>query len=164
MTETKKILWPTIFSQSCSVFLPRICEMAQKYDAEIEVLYIGRDQCGVEPFYGKAGEDHIKKHHDWEIKRSMKRLDDACGQKPDQCPSVTKKAVLGDAYREIMTAIETDNIDIVFFAAQGSGTEKHQRLQLGGVADKVIKNSPVPVLTVNPGIIDNVYRIVENSS
>ncbi len=152
MAETKKILWPTIFSQSCSVFLPRICEMAQKYDAEIEVLYIGRDLCDVEPFYGEAGEDHIKKYHDWEIKRSMKRLDEACGSEPDQCPPVTKKAVLGDAYHEIMTAIEADKIDIVFFATRGSEAEKHQRLQLGSVADKVIKNSPVPVLTVNSGI------------
>ncbi len=152
MAETKKILWPTIFSRSCRLFLPRICEMAQKYDAEIEVLYIGRDRCDVEPFYGEAGEEHNKKYHDWEIKRSMKRLEEACGPEPDQCPPVTKKVVLGDAYREIMTAVETDDIDIVLFATQGSGAEVHQRLQLGGVAGKVIKDSPVPVLTVNSGI------------
>lgn len=134
------------------MFLPRLCEMAQKYDAEIEVLYLGRDQCEVEPFYGEGGEDHIKKYHDWEIKRSMKRLDEACGPEPDQCPPVTKKVVLGDAYDEIMKAIETDDIDIVLFASQGSGAEEHQRLELGDVADKVIKNAPVPVLTVNRGI------------
>ena len=120
MAEIKKILWPTDFSRSCSMVLPRICEMAQNYDAEIEVLYIGRDLCDVEPFYGEAGEDHIKKYHDWEVKRSVKRLDESCSPEPDQCPPVTKKVVLGDAYREIMTAIETDDIDIVLFGNRGA--------------------------------------------
>ncbi len=149
MAERKKILWPTELSQSCSTILPRLCEMAQKYDDEIEVLYIGDDLADVVPFYGYAGEEHTEKYNEWEIERCMKRLDESCGPEPDKCPPVTKKVVLGDAYYEIMKAIDTDNVEMVFFAAKCSGAEEGQRLQFGGVADKVKKNSPVPVKTID---------------
>ena len=146
MADRKKILWPIEYSQSCSRVMPRLCEMAESHNDDIEVLYIGDDLADIVPFYGYAGEEHTEKYNEWEIERCMKLLDESCGPKPDNCPGVTKKIVLGDAYQEIMKAIYNDDVGLVYFTTQGNGGKK---FQFGDVTDKVRRNSPVPVLTTN---------------
>jgi len=61
----------------------------------------------------------------------------------------TKTAVVaGDASEEILNYIEAQRIDLVIMATHGrKGMDK---IIFGSVAERVVKNSPVPVMVVNP--------------
>lgn len=150
MSKIEKILWPTDLSHSCGVVLPVLCELAKKHGAEIEVLYVGVALGDIEPMYGGPTEEHIRRYNEWEIERSKERMDKFCKQPLEDCPLVTKKVVLGEPFQEIMKAIKEDKIDMVVLATRGQTSDTSGSMTLGGVVDKVIRNSPVPVVTVNP--------------
>ena len=55
-----------------------------------------------------------------------------------------RHVAIGDPAIEILKLIETENMDMVIMASQG---EKGQ-FPFGSVTEKVVKNSPVPVVTI----------------
>jgi nucleotide-binding universal stress UspA family protein len=56
--------------------------------------------------------------------------------------------VLGDAAEEILNYAKTEGIDLIIMGTHGrKGIE---RIIFGSVAERVVKKSPIPVLTVNP--------------
>jgi nucleotide-binding universal stress UspA family protein len=58
------------------------------------------------------------------------------------------KVVFGDPAEEIIKYVEFEGIDLIIIGTHGKkGLEK---VLFGSVANRVIKMSPVPVLSVNP--------------
>jgi nucleotide-binding universal stress UspA family protein len=51
---------------------------------------------------------------------------------------------VGDPAKEILRLIETENVDIVIMASQGS--ESH--FNFGSVADKIIKATAIPITLI----------------
>jgi nucleotide-binding universal stress UspA family protein len=66
-------------------------------------------------------------------------------------PTCKTRVVLGDAAEEILAYINSEGVDLVIIGTHGrKGLE---RVFFGSVAERVVKKSPVPVLSINP------YRI-----
>ena len=62
--------------------------------------------------------------------------------------SCTARVVLGDPAEEILNYAQAEGIDLIIIGTHGrKGLE---RIIFGSVAERVLKKSPVPVLTVNP--------------
>ena len=62
--------------------------------------------------------------------------------------TIKAKAEIGDAFEQILTYARTAGIDLIAMATHGrSGFSK---LVLGSVAERVVHESPVPVLVVRP--------------
>jgi nucleotide-binding universal stress UspA family protein len=59
-----------------------------------------------------------------------------------------KEVFLGDPAETILDFIDTNPIDMVVMGSRDRS--EPGRVRLGSVAEKVIKNSPVPVLIINP--------------
>lgn len=142
--EIKRVLWPTDFSKNAEVALPYVTSLQEKYQAEIHVLFAIEDLAHLEPWYGDIKETHAKNLFQWSEKTAKERMDKICEKYMEGCPLFIKHLALGDPAQEILKLIKEENIDMVVMASKG---EKGHFL-LGSVAEKVIRNSPVPVVMV----------------
>ncbi len=141
----KKILWPTDLSGRAQAAMPYVTSLTERYDAEVHVLYV-IDDLTAHRWYGEFEPDHIEKILAWEQKTARKRLDQLCQNHLSGCPLYVRHVAVGEPAREILKLVEAEKMDMVVMASRGS--EGH--FAFGSVAEKVVKNSSVPVVTI-PG-------------
>jgi nucleotide-binding universal stress UspA family protein len=142
--EVKKVLWPTDFSSSAEKALPYVTSLTQQYGAEVHVLYVIEDIAHHEPWYGEFSKPHVEKLMGWADEMANKRLDQICEKYLEGCPLYIKHVAIGDPAQEILKAIDTEKVDMVVMASHG----QKGHFRFGSVAEKVLKNSPVPVTTI----------------
>jgi nucleotide-binding universal stress UspA family protein len=142
--EIKKILWPTDFSSSAEKALPYVTSLTQQYEAEVHVLYVIEDIAHHESWYGEFGKPHVEKLMVWADEMANKRLDQICEKYLEGCPLYIKHIAIGDPAQEILRVIGTEKVDMVVMASHG----QKGNFRFGSVAEKVLKNSPVPVTTI----------------
>ena len=142
--EVKKILWPTDFSKNAESALPYVESLGEKYQTEVHVLYVIPELGEHEPWYGTFDRSHIDKIHEWEEKTAQNRLDEVCDNHLQGCKLYIKHVALGDPAEIILKMVEEEKIDMVVMASHGRKGIFH----FGSVAEKVVKNSSVPVVTV----------------
>ncbi len=141
----KRILWPTDLSGRAQAAMPYVTSLTERYDAEIHVLYV-IDDLTAHRWYGEFEPDHIEKILAWEQKTARKRLDQLCQNHLSGCPLYVRHVAVGEPAREILKLVEAEKMDMVVMASRGA--EGH--FAFGSVAEKVVKNAPVPVVTI-PG-------------
>ena len=141
----KKILWPTDFSANAEKALPYVTSLTEKYQTDVHVLYV-IDDLGHQddPWYGEFDNSHVKKIYEWEEKKASERLDKLCEDHLKGCPLYVKHIAIGDPAKEIMNYIDETKPDMVVMASHG----RKGHFRFGSVAEKVVKNSPVPVVTI----------------
>ena len=142
--EVKKVLWPTDFSQNAEQALPYVISLGEKYQTEVHVLYVIEELALHEPWYGEFDQSHIDKIHKWEENKAEKRLDEICKSYLNGCPLYIRHIAIGDPAEEIIKLSEKEEMDMVVIASHG----RKGRFHFGSVAEKVVKNSPVPVVTI----------------
>jgi nucleotide-binding universal stress UspA family protein len=142
--EVKKILWPTDFSDNSGHALPYVASLGEKYQTEVHVLYVIPELANHEPWYGEFDQSHIDKIHDWERKKAEERLNEICEKHLEGCPLYIRHIAMGDPAEEILKLVEKEKVDMVVMASHGRKGHFH----FGSVAEKVVKNSPVPIITV----------------
>jgi nucleotide-binding universal stress UspA family protein len=139
-----KILWPTDFSSRAEVALPHVVSLTEKYKAEVHILYVIEDLGYHEPWYGEFDRSHIDKIHEWEKKTATKRIDEICEKHLEGCPLYIKHIAIGDPAQEVLKLAEKERVDLLVMAASG----RKGNFLFGSVAEKVVKNAPVPVFVV----------------
>jgi nucleotide-binding universal stress UspA family protein len=146
MREFKKILFPIDFSESTPKILPYVLTMSRTFDSTIHLLYVVRDLKYLTSFHvPHPSLDLIEKDI---AENSEKMMDRLCEEDLQGCPRFVKKVLVGDAASEIIRYAQEKKIDLIIMGTHGrKGLEK---ALFGSVADKVVKNSPVPVMTINP--------------
>lgn len=145
--EVKKILWPTDFSKNAAKAQPYVTSLTEKYQTEVHVLYVIEELAFAElAYHGPQGEfdrSHMDKIHEWEEKKAKERLDGICNNYLKGCPLYVKHVATGDPAKEILKLIEKEKVDMVVMASRG-----RKGYFFGSVAEKVVKNSPIPVVTI----------------
>ncbi len=142
--EIKRVLWPTDLSENAAAALPYVTSLSEKFQTEVHVLYVIEELGIHEPWYGEFDPDHIKKIHEWEEKKAGERLESICKSHLMGCPLYIRHIAVGDPAKQILEIIEQEKIDMVVMATHG----RTSHFRFGGVADKVVKNSPVSVVTI----------------
>lgn len=142
--EIKKILWPTDFSNAAEKALPQVKSLTEKYQAEIHVLYVIEDMAHHAPWYGEFDADHAEEVSKKTMRAANKHLEQICAKYMEGCPLYIKHIASGDPAQEILSFIEKEEIDMVIMATRG----KKANFPFGSVTEKVVKNSPVPVISV----------------
>ena len=140
----KKILWPTDFSSNAQKALPYVDSLIEQYKAEVHVIYVVADISHQKSWYGEFDGSDINELMEWAKKSAMKQLDQICDTYLGGCPMFVRHIALGDPAREILALVEKEQVDMVVMASHG---EKGY-FRFGSVAEKVVKNSPVPVVTI----------------
>jgi nucleotide-binding universal stress UspA family protein len=142
--EMKKILWPTDFSGSAAKALPYVTSLTQKYNTEVHVLYVIEDLAHHVDWYGDFEQPHIEKIIEWEKKKAKERLDQICENHLEGCPLYVKHIAVGDPAQEILRLMEQEKVDMVVMSSRG----REGKFRFGSVAEKVVKNSRIPVVTI----------------
>ena len=146
--EVKTILWPTDLSENSKKAAKAVVSLAQKYGAEVKLMYVAADLCQYFPAYGNHPQpERVTEFLDWELEHAKKKLDTICETELDGCPMLSVKLVSGDAATEILKAVKEEKADLVVLTRKGHGGPGLEG-GFGSVAEKVLKNSPVPVHVV----------------
>ena len=143
--DVRKILWPTDFSKNASAALPYVQSLGEKHQTEVHVLYVIDDLGHQEdPWYGELDKRHMEQIHQWEEKKAKKRLDDICNSYLEGCPLFIKHVAIGDPAKKIIETAEKEGLDMIVMSSRG----RRSFFGFGSVAEKVTKNTTVPVVTV----------------
>jgi nucleotide-binding universal stress UspA family protein len=146
MKEFKKILFPVDLSEASPKIVPYVLSMAEKYDADVYPLFVARVFKYYENIYVPSVSIHSFEQD--LMKGAQKRLNEFVEECFPDTSRVHPDVVCGDPADEIVEYAEKEGMDLVIIGTHGrKGIEN---IVFGSVAEQVVMNSPVPVLTVNP--------------
>jgi len=142
--NVRKILWPTDFSAYSQAALAQVKSLTEKYGAEVHVLYVIEDIAHHPPWYGEFGNANVDRLMEWAKETASRRLNQICEKYLEGCPLYFKHVAVGDPAGEILEFIGREGIDLVVMPTRG----EKGKFFFGSVAEKVVKNAKVPVVTV----------------
>ncbi len=153
MVDIKKILFPVDFSKTSQKIVPHVLLIAEKFDAEIHILFVTRV---LEHFAYMYVPNTSIENIEQEIMDGAKhKMDDFIKESLKNYSKIKTSIVKGDAAEEIVNYAKDHDIDMIAISTHGrKGLEK---ILLGSVTERVIKTSSIPVLTINP------YRIKDKT-
>jgi len=139
----RRILVPVDFSEAAEMAVHHATEIAQTYGAEVHLLHVVEEVVypsayGIEP--ALFPKDEV-------VMRVEKTLGEIA-QEDIGYERVQVASTIGYAPMTILDYVQENEIDLVVIATHGrSGLD---RMLLGSVAERVIRQSPVPVFVVKP--------------
>jgi nucleotide-binding universal stress UspA family protein len=145
MSEIKKILLPIDFSEASTKILQYAIFFAEKCNAKIFIVNVTEypyTLSGDPTFTSSATSSAIEKMASF--------LEDNRDKIPVSFESTT---LIGHAAEKIISYADMENIDLIIIGSHGH--KMLDKMLFGSVAEKVIKLSPCPVLTINT------YRLEE---
>ena len=141
----KKILCPVDFSKFTEEVITYAADIAKHYGAELHVLHVIPNLTYFTPYESFltpenliAVEKNIQDEVERDFGKILKRID-----------METKKVVrTGVAFVEIIDYAKSEGIDLIVMGTHGRSGIEH--ILIGNVAEKVVRKSPCPVLTIRP--------------
>lgn len=141
-----KILLPLDFSENSGKILPFALDMTQKFNAQLHLLYVARDLGYLGGLY--VPHVSIESFSEEVQKGASKMMKEFYDEHFYSLQKTERHILVGDPADEILKFVSENQIDLVIMATHGrKGLE---RVISGSVAENVIRNSPVPVLIINP--------------
>jgi nucleotide-binding universal stress UspA family protein len=161
LLPVKKILWPTDFSDCSYAALRNASELARQFDAELCLLHVvpplprplsHLSQDARQAAYDREFADYP------ELGEYKEALDTSAQQKlheviEKQVPRGVKARLMvghGDAANEIARIAEDERVGLIVIATHG--LTGWRNLQLGSVAERVVRLSTRPVLSIRAPI------------
>lgn len=146
MINLRKILVTTDLSEHSLAAFEHAFSLGLLYASKVYVLYVVDTAPPLYTLYG-LGED-VQLHAARVEEASIKKLDQFIighiGTERKTVPVVRS----GTAEHEILRFAEEEGVDLIVMATHGWTGVKH--ILMGSVAEKVVRRSTVPVLTVKP--------------
>lgn len=135
------ILVPTDGSESVKQVLEHTIEIADGRDVAVHVLYVVDDRSFL------TLEESVKTDVVTDLQAEGERAVDEAAERLDAAGFEVSTAIRqGTPASEIVAYVDEEGIDIVTMGTQADTYEKNM---LGSTAQKVVAQSPVPVLTVD---------------
>jgi nucleotide-binding universal stress UspA family protein len=143
MLALKKILVPTDLSECSDAAVRYGRELAAVFGAELHLLHVVQDPYtqpwAAEAFPAPLG-DLLEQ---WETQAQQRLRGSIPEAERDRVVIATQ---IGTPFYEIMRYAEEQAVDLIVIGTHGRGPIGH--MLLGSVAEKVVRKSPCPVLTV----------------
>ncbi len=146
MKTIQKILIPTDFSAFSLAATSFLTSMPMFGDAELFLLHVIDDPVVMAP-YPNVDYNAETIFRDSE-ERARKELELCIRENFTAARRVTPVVRRGDAAREIIACASAQHVDLIVIATHGRTGLAH--MLLGSVAEKVVRSSHVPVLTIKP--------------
>lgn len=142
MTTFKHILVPTDFSPSSAEAIELAIEMATRFDAELTLLHVW--ELPVYPYMElilSAAEvaSSIEKAAAESLASKLKQVQ-------ARLPRAQSRLTMGVPWRQIVDTVKESRADLLVMGTHGRRGLEHALM--GSVAEKLVRLSPVPVLTV----------------
>ncbi|RPJ01136.1 MAG: universal stress protein [Deltaproteobacteria bacterium] len=148
MVQLNNILFCTDFSENAKTALPFAIDLTQKYDAILHIVHVLLDPGHIAEFEisSEMKMDWIRVAHSVGAE-AEKKLTAFCseeiGQKLKSCHS---RLLRGKPHFEILRYARENDIDLIVMASHGLSGWEHALF--GSTAEKVLRESPCPVLVV----------------
>jgi len=124
---------------------PYVSELAKMFEAKVHLLFVVR-------VFEHLTSTHLPNltidNLETEIAREAEKKLQAFMDTYFKCDSCKAKVVSGNFAEEILIYAELEKIDLIIMGTHGR--KRIEPILFGSVADRIVKNSPVPVLTINP--------------
>ena len=144
--KIEKILFPSELREYSLKILPYVISMSEKFNSKIYLLHVIEDFSKWGGFY--IPHISLDVYQKEAMEAAEKLMDRACREQMQGCPDFQRIILSGDPASEILKTIESEAIDLVVMGTHGYKGLEHAIF--GSVAEKVVKHSAVPVLTINP--------------
>lgn len=141
--EIKKILVTTDFSEFSRYAFGYATSLAEKFDAELIIVHVIQPTITPSDFAWAAPPPNLSGEQDELVKQSMERLVD------ELIPDSIKSQIIlthGTPAREIIETGRKENAGMIIMSTHGLGGLSH--VLFGSTAEKVVRKSPCPVLTI----------------
>ena len=141
----RRILFPVDLSEVSPKIVPYVRDMEAWFDAEIHLLFVARILQHFTSIY--VPHPSVNKFEAEIVKGAEKKLQEFVDEH-FQADSPKTRVLLGDPAEEILKYAQSEGIDLIIIGTHGRKGLEH--IIFGSVAERVVKKSQVPVLTVNP--------------
>jgi nucleotide-binding universal stress UspA family protein len=145
MLTLKTVLVPTDFSDASESALRYGKAMAEKFGAALHVVHVMEDLLA----HAWAAEVYVSSMPQLrdEIEKESRQRLEALLTSAERAAFRAETALLaGNPFLEIIRYAKAHDIDLIVMGTHGRGPIAH--MLLGSVAEKVVRKSPCPVLTV----------------
>jgi nucleotide-binding universal stress UspA family protein len=146
MKTIERILFPVDLTESSERLVPHVVTMAQKFNAEVHVLFIVRIFQYFTDIY--VAPPSISIFENELVEGARRKMSEFVSAHFAALPQTHGEVVLGDPSDSIINYISENKINLVVMGTHGR--KGLDRVLFGSVAERVIKTSRVPVLVVNP--------------
>jgi len=144
MKEIKKILFPTDFSEGSDEVFSYVLSMAQKFNASIDIIHVIHEFADITGFYvPHISYDVLEKEMEEAAFNNMKSFCEKNIASGINYKIYTRK---GTPFIEIIKAAREMTSDLIIMGTHGRTGIDH--VLFGSTAEKVVRKSPVSVLTV----------------
>ncbi|MDF1577202.1 MAG: universal stress protein [Desulfurivibrionaceae bacterium] len=146
MANFKKIMVPIDFSENSPKVLQSAIDVAEKFEAALSIVFV------VQSFEDYSGffvpHMPISQFEDEMIASAEQKMESFLAENFKSDLPYNSAVIKGDVAEEIVDYAAQNDIAMIVMGTHGyKGLEK---VLFGSVAEKVVKTSPCPVLTVNP--------------
>lgn len=141
-----KILVPVDFSEYTDDIIKYSVEIAEKFNSTIHLIHVIPNMDYFTPYESFMAAENmvtVQKGVEAEVQRDIEKVAGTIKGIP-----VTKVVRTGVSFVEIVEYVRSEHIDLVIMATHGRGGLEH--IIIGSVAEKVVRKSPCPVLTIRP--------------
>lgn len=144
MKPVKKILFPTDFSENSNYALDYALELSKKFGARLCILHVIHELIDTTGYYiPNISLDQLQRDL---VKGAEEMMGKIIREKVGDFKDYETMNIIGLPHIEIMNVAKEKDIDMIVMGTHGrSGID---RVLFGSVAEKVVKKSPCPVLTV----------------
>jgi len=146
MNEFKKLLFPIDFSDVSPKMAPWALTVAKKFSAEIHLLFVARKLEHLSSL--NVAQVTIESFENTVIRGAEEKIEEFANTHFQAYSACKTMVVLGDAAEEILNYVKSEEIDLIVIGTHGR--KGMERILFGSVAERVIKMSPVPVMSINP--------------
>lgn len=144
MSEIKTILYATDFSESSGPASCYAFYLARLTGARLHVLHVIGELADQRKNWVQP-EAFALLEREVEV-QAVKEMEQFCRDNFDDAIPYTTEVVLGTPFRQILATVQSLPADLVVMGTHGRTGIEH--VLLGSTAERVVRHSPVPVLTV----------------
>jgi nucleotide-binding universal stress UspA family protein len=151
MQEIQTIITPVDFSDNAEMIAKSAAYTASKFGAELHLIFVVQNFEDYSGFF--VPPVNLPNLEEELLKSAQQRMDEFVEAKKEAfletgVAAVHSKVLTGDVSEEILHYAREISCDLIIMGTHGyKGLE---RIMFGSVADKVVKNSCCPVMTINP--------------
>lgn len=145
MYVVKNILVPTDFSDHSAVAVEHASTFAVLYNASMHVLHVLKDPPSLPMRHTISGAENIPPYRHVPTEDDLAKFVERWLTRQ---PKVIQVVKFGQPYKEIVRYAHDEDIDLIVMATHGRTGLPH--LLMGSVAEKIVRFSTIPVLTVKP--------------
>ena len=140
--KIKKILVPVDFSENSKKILAAAGYFSGKCEARLHAVFVVQSFDDYSGFF--VPHMPVAKFEEEMVQAAEQKMESFLTGMKD----IKAKVLVGDVAEEIIRHAEENGMDMIVMGTHGyKGLEK---VMFGSVAEKVVRSSPCPVLTINP--------------